>query len=601
MKFKLILYLFIISTLANAQVIHDSIRVDWSGVGYQGDKPEPAIIVNVKDFGAQGDSITNDYQAIIDAVNSLNGYMGIVYFPEGNYLINSPLNLPDSIILRGATSDSTALIFDLGGEPINCINISKGQAMDFTRIITGFEKGSINFTVENPEQFSPGNYAEIRQLNGDWDISPATWAQYSVGQIVKINDISGNSIYIDNALRIDYDTSLNLEIRKIEPKYNVGIECLKIIRADEPEEGAGSNMSFGFAAQCWVKGVESDKSVGSHIYIAQSTQIEITGCYIHHAFTYDGAGTRGYGITLNHHSGECLVQNNILKHLRHALMVKTGANGNVFGYNYSIEPYRSEPIHDFSGDISLHGHYAFSNLFEGNIVQNIIIDHYWGPSGPYNTFFRNRAELYGIIMTTNTILETSRQNFVGNEVTNEQMLYGNYILTGTNHFEFGNNIKGTIIPSGTNDLPDTTYYLDSIPIFWNIIDQLPSVGIPNEIGSGTIPAEERYLSGGILTVCYDSTIYTSFENISYSEENQIKILPNPFTDKINMLIPSEMNDFCQVNMVNLIGQTVFNKKFSLSKGLNKIVVFPPESIKDGVYIMTVKTKNNIYNFKILKQ
>ncbi|MCK4287762.1 MAG: T9SS type A sorting domain-containing protein, partial [Bacteroidales bacterium] len=374
-----------------------------------------------------------------------------------------------------------------------------------------------------------------------------------------------------------------------------------IIRADEPEEGAGSNMSFGFAAQCWVKGVESDKSVGSHIAIARSTQLEITGCYIHHAFTYDGAGTRGYGITLSHHSGECLVQNNILKHLRHALMVKTGANGNVFGYNYSIEPYRSEPIHDFSGDISLHGHYAFSNLFEGNIVQNIIIDHYWGPSGPYNTFFRNRAELYGIIMTTNTILETGRQNFVGNEVTNEQLLYGNYILTGTNHFEFGNNIKGTIIPPGTNDLPDTTYYLDSIPIFWNIIDQLPSLGIPNEIGSGTIPAEERYLSGGILTVCYDSTIYTSFENISNIKNNQIKIMPNPFTHKINLLIPSEINDYCQVNMVNLIGQTVFNKEFRLSKGVNKIVVFPPESIKDGLYIITVKTKNNIYNHKILKQ
>ena len=376
MRFRFLICLFIISTLANAQVIPDSIRVYWSGVGYQGDKPEPAIIVNVKDFGAQGDSLTNDYQAIVDAVISLNGNMGIVFFPEGNYLINSSIYLPDSIIFRGATSDSTALIFDLDEEPllsgpqdppsgptgndlpiggtatINCFDISKEQVEDFTRIITGFEKGSTNFTVENPGQFSPGNYAEIRQLNGNWDISPATWAQYSVGQIVIINNISGNSIYIDRALRIDYDTSLNLEIRKIEPKYNVGIECLKIIRADEPEEGAGSNMSFDFAAQCWVKGVESDKSVGSHIAIARSTQLEITGCYIHHAFTYDGTGTRGYGITLSHHSGECLVQNNILKHLRHALMVKTGANGNVFGYNYSIEPYRSEPIHDFSGDIS---------------------------------------------------------------------------------------------------------------------------------------------------------------------------------------------------------------------------------------------------------
>ncbi|MBM4395981.1 MAG: hypothetical protein FJ087_09850 [Deltaproteobacteria bacterium] len=54
------------------------------------------------------------------------------------------------------------------------------------------------------------------------------------------------------------------------------------------------------------------------------------------------------------------------------MMVTTGANGNVFGYNYSRDPYRSETINDFSGDISVHGHWPFANLFEGNVVANVM-------------------------------------------------------------------------------------------------------------------------------------------------------------------------------------------------------------------------------------
>jgi len=39
------------STLS-AQVIPDSLRVDWSDAGYDGTIPDPSLIVNVKDFGA---------------------------------------------------------------------------------------------------------------------------------------------------------------------------------------------------------------------------------------------------------------------------------------------------------------------------------------------------------------------------------------------------------------------------------------------------------------------------------------------------------------------------------------------------------------------
>lgn len=40
--------------------------------------------------------------------------------------------------------------------------------------------------------------------------------------------------------------------------------------------------------------------------------------------------------------------------------------------------------------ISVHGHYPFMNLFEGNIVGRAGLADYWGASGPGNTLFRNR-------------------------------------------------------------------------------------------------------------------------------------------------------------------------------------------------------------------
>jgi hypothetical protein len=82
--------------------------------------------VSVKDFGATGDGVTNDYpacQATIDYVAGLGG--GIVFFPVGTYLINTGLSNTTvgvsflgagqtiSVIKNGSTSN-TALTYNVG-------------------------------------------------------------------------------------------------------------------------------------------------------------------------------------------------------------------------------------------------------------------------------------------------------------------------------------------------------------------------------------------------------------------------------------------------------------------------------------------------------
>ncbi|MBS4057332.1 MAG: T9SS type A sorting domain-containing protein [Bacteroidales bacterium] len=588
--------LMLLGMSATAQVIPDERRVDWKQIALQYHFKLPETAVNVRDFGATGDGITNDQPAIINAIASLQGRLGYIYFPPGNYLITSPVALVDSVVLIGVSSDSCILHFDLGQQAISCINVSGSPVSEFVGLSESATMGSSWLKVNNTAGFAAGMTAELIQSNGSWDVVPVSWAENAVGQLLQISAVVEDTLFFINSLRTDFSIELQARIRTIDPLVNAGIHCLKIIRTDEPVSGAGSNIDLVFAKNCSFSGIESDHSVGSHFQLHNCSNILIKGCYIHHAFTYDGTGTRGYGVTLNQHSGECLVVNNIFQQLRHAMMVKTGANGNIFAYNYSIDPYRSEEIHDFSGDISLHGHYAFSNLFEGNIVQNIIIDHYWGPSGPLNTFFRNRAELYGIIMTPSDLLETQEQNIVGNEVTSTAFLHGLYSLTGSDHFEYGNNIKGSIVPPGTDVLSDTSYYLDKQPTFWENDLSWPSVGVPNELNSGQIPASLRYIDGNTLTVCSQDSTLT--ENPQTKHEQEFIVWPNPARQWVQLQLPGTDNRIVSIELIGMHGnRTTLHVKPSVDA--NIIVAEIPQALPQGMYFVVVRTKQRTIASKLM--
>ena len=81
------------------------------------------------------------------------------------------------------------------------------------------------------------------------------------------------------------------------------------------------------------------------------------------------------------------------------------------GYNYAEKNYSDDDGGWAKTYISLHGHYAYMNLFEGNTVQEIDVADYWGPCGPGNTFLRNRVESEGI-----QIMDHSHyQNVIGKD------------------------------------------------------------------------------------------------------------------------------------------------------------------------------------------
>ena len=51
-------------------------------------------VFNVKDYGAVGDQLTDDYQAIMDTYTAAAEINGVMYFPEGTYMIGQGLVFP---------------------------------------------------------------------------------------------------------------------------------------------------------------------------------------------------------------------------------------------------------------------------------------------------------------------------------------------------------------------------------------------------------------------------------------------------------------------------------------------------------------------------
>ncbi len=589
---RVTVFSLLLSTACISQTIPSGRLTDWSHTGYPDAFPTPTRILNVTDFGAIPNDTVDDYPAVHLALDSLSGSIGVVYFPAGTYILHSGFDLPDSVIVRGASADSTHLIFNLDSASTFLFTVGGSVAGAYTPVLSGATRGSNIIRIVDTTGINPGSYAEIVQDNGTWDTNPASWADNSIGQIIRILSVSGDSVFFDSQLRISYDSALNIRIRKIIPGHEVGIECLHIEREDSVPAGFAPNIYFAYAANCWIKGVESSKSMGSHIELDGCTNITITGCHIHHSFVYDGTSTHGYGITLFMHTGECKIENNIMWHLRHSFSLQTGANGNVIGYNYSFDPNRSEVPSNFGADVSLHGHYPYANLIEGNVVQNIQIDQTWGPSGPFNTLFRNRIDLYGLLMTSGSA-QSDSQNIVGNEIPNIPPFFGFYTLAGDGHFEYGNNIRGTATPPGTFSLPDTSYYLASKPeFFWNN-SLFPPIGFPNSISSGSIPARDRYLSGNYFTVCDDDILNTEI----IQTHNTITIFPNPASGLINIKLQKPLTNplvvIRDMNGRNIFSNYIPGTTHEVSLSLNS-------EIKTGIYILEIRTeKQKLYGKIIL--
>jgi len=498
MNFRLYFILCLFFTIQISAQIGETIpldrRVDWQTVGYHRNpvdnlpKPDNFLFVEPPSLNPQ-----INYRNIVSKIEEAVNIEGItaVIMQEGVYRISKPLRLGinnSNLIIKGMGEDKTTIFCNAGDrKKRNDIIVIKGNKKTFAEPykIISYDNERRRITIDrNLGELSAGDYIDIRVPNGSWhnSINHGRWSpQDYFGQIVEVvsSDTDGFRFQIKDDISYIWENATQenlipfLEI--LEPIKEIGIEDIKLV-SDTNNNNVGINISFELAVNCWVSNVKSVNPPMAHININSCSSIEIRNCYFLDAQDHGYVPGAGYGVSVFNRSTNCLIEDNIFKHLRHSMMVSLGASRNVFGYNYSLDQYSSPTKH--LADLNVHGHYPFANLFEGNYVDRITADNYWGKNGNFNTFIRNYCKHKYIVLQ-----ETNRANLIGN-VCKMKIEKSDDLLIGETLTEEYNK--------------DVSYYRNEKPIFYPETFSWPSIGPPT-ISSGVslpqnIPAKRRYCS-----------------------------------------------------------------------------------------------------------
>jgi hypothetical protein len=182
-------------------------------------------------------------------------------------------------------------------------------------------------------------------------------------------------------------------------------------------------------------------------------------------------------------------------------------------------------------------------------------------------------------MTENEEYETSSQNFTGNETSNTITPYGQFITSGSDHFLYGNNIRGTAIPEATEDFSDTSYYLINRPPFWDAQFYWPPIGYPSQLDQYTIPAKQRF-TDSTFTVCNDSAI----SGLSMRREiHKLKIWPKPANKTIFFKL--DERGVYEIRIYDFNGKIIFHKYLYnnlLTQSINLSFIND-----DGIYLLSI--------------
>jgi hypothetical protein len=408
-------------------------KIDWSHVGIPGGIPERRVVCATIDSAAYGNGSTDATRAIQDALDSCPQGQ-VVYIPQGTYLTSDTIHLDSYATLRGAGPGKT-ILQHTGGylrSMVDMRGLIYWQIAGLHKTYNVLEaiKDSQVITLASTAGINPGDILLINQLNDNDIVDPlgvegkCTWCGYEdgdrvLGQLVEVTAVQGNQVTLNLPLHWTYDTTLDPWAYQVDADAMIrhaGLEDLTLTQ-DDPEVEFIIEMDG--AQYSWVKNVEIKNVQRRAMWVIDSLQNEIREGYIH--IGIDGYGRdRGYGILLDMHSSNNLVENNILSTIDGGgIMTAGGASGNVIAYNYLHDILFDDPWWMIASPSINHAPHPKMNLWEGNFAYKAEADIIHGSSS-HNTIFRSRS--FGwqsdTITTRNNAIEIAAKNTYMNIVGN---------------------------------------------------------------------------------------------------------------------------------------------------------------------------------------
>jgi len=550
-----------INVTNESTIIPSNRKVDWSRAGVwvsdvKGIPSRTSIFCNVKtgipgsSLLARGDGVQDDTAALQAAINACPAGQ-VVLVPQGTYRISGILQISKGIVVRGEGPNKTRIInysnnwiFRISGSGIN---------PNPKNVLSGFQKGSDTVTVSDGTPFAPGYIVTMDQLNEAGLVTPTgvgtcTWCgrdglggTRAYGETMLVKSRSGNTVTFNRPLYYNFQSSYlpQLYVHSHAPIENAGIEDLYIESAVGNTAGGGILMTN--CRYCWVKGVEGYNFPEKHVVLRWGTYgNEIRYNYFHGAQSF--AGDRGYGIHIFGNSCDNLIEDNILYYLHTGVAFEAGGAGNVVAYNHIERTQHGNDPQWFQAGIVTHGAHPYMNLIEGNVVNKVHLDGYWG-SGSHTTVFRNHItrlnpgtpviyDLTAVIVDSKNYYDTFVANVLGTSGCSgqvEQIPYSTFeknpVLWKIGYnccAEDGNpidpKVADTLIRTGNwecsanavqwstaeRSLPDSLY-LPSKPVWFGVLNWPPFT--PDREGFNPsnlnkIPAQVRFENGPAIGLPY---------------------------------------------------------------------------------------------------
>ena len=363
--------------------------IDWArDPGVQGEigNLTPSREIELEAYGANPDDGKDDRPALVAAIAEARSLGGaVIHLPAGELHIDGRVNLADGVVIRGAGSERTRVVFTSNSD--SGFQIGGGYPQQagpdapatVTTAITG-RLGTTRLVVEDGSALTPGMLAHLTV--GD-QIRPSNRA----GQVVEILEThslgTGNQteLVLEEALSDDF---AGFTVAGFTPIRGAGIEDLTL----GPDDGVEIThlILLRGSADSWVTNIDSFDALKAHVMVRYSYHCEVAGNRFSDALDH-GDGGRGYGVNVANRTTGCLIEDNDFELLRHSMLLQDGAVGNVVAFNRSGDARHINFPDGGPADISFHS-YAVANLVEGNVVERIHLNDA-GVPGPYNTILRN--------------------------------------------------------------------------------------------------------------------------------------------------------------------------------------------------------------------
>ena len=404
-KGSLVLSVIVIcfSALGSAQnwsgILDPTRAIDWSLAGIPGGIPNRTTVCSTIQASTYGNG-TSDATAGIQAALNACPANQVVSLSAGTFRINTRLNIPSGVVLRGAGASQTILsAFGSSSQGTGVVNLGSGSpsSSSSASITGGATAGSNSITLSTASGISVGSYLLITELNDSTYVTSTgnegncSWCDQfwsgtrARGQIVEVTSVTGTTVGVSPSLYSDYSLTPLATYFTASAKY-AGVENLQVYANNT---GYGANFAMNRCAYCWIKGVEGNYADGDHVEVYFSYRDEVRDSYFSNAYTH-APGTYDSALVVASKSSAVLVENNILERLHVSLMMEWGAAGNVFSYNYSFGNFDASATNVLMPDLNFHGAHPQFNLMEGNVLASIYPDSIWGSSS-HGTMFRNWA------------------------------------------------------------------------------------------------------------------------------------------------------------------------------------------------------------------